>query len=187
MHSGCIEWNWAYMEKWSCWGVLFTENLVAMVKAAFWIQRETVSNRNPRKVNFKVDQKNPKQTLKGSESWGVFFLNFGGYLFGVFCFVWLLGFSNIRIFACNLSFKFLFSCYLCDRFFHSLSIQAQLARNHFITSICSHLKNGKLISGRCWQKEGMLWLEFLLLIWQVTNHSTVFIALCGTDKIPPIR
>jgi len=49
------------------------------------------------------------------------------------------------------------------------------------------LKNGKLISGRFWQKEGMLWLELLLCIWQVTNHSSVFIVLCGTDKIPPIR
>lgn len=48
------------MEKLSCWGVLFTETLVAMVKAAFWIQRETVSNRNPRNVNLKVDQKNPQ-------------------------------------------------------------------------------------------------------------------------------
>lgn len=33
----------------------------------------------------------------------------------------------------------------------------------------------------------MLWLELVLFIWQVTNRSSVFIVLCGTDKIPPIR
>lgn len=143
----------------SCCAALFIENLVAMVKAAFWIQTEILSNRNPRKVNLRVDKKpkptkqkkkpktqnqkkpNKKTTTKKTpkhskaKKAGV----------GVFLFVyWLLGGFSIRIFAHNLSFKFIFSCYLYDRFFHSLSIQAQLARNHFITSVCSHFKKWKI-------------------------------------------
>lgn len=47
------------------------------------------------------------------------------------------------------------------------------------------LKSGKLISGRCWQKEGMLWLELLLFIWQVMNHSTVLLYCVELIKFHP--